>query len=315
MRVSAFFFFNETATTEIYTLSLHDALPIWRAEIDAGCALGFPFARLGHRDLVHRKIGEDFELVPVAQGTHDVFALKCRHVLAAKFAVGFLDAARDQLNATVGPRQVVDVVQGVVARQRVFAQVRRRVGPILQCRDDRPVRVVQNFDAVPLAADVEHRLFDGQARNEVHEKAEDTPKSARAEIERYERILAPRVADEHAIVAPRVFGEHLRCREEDVSHFLYVQKMAPQQRAAEPEQRVCFRWLTTGAARRSTAAASAALGIVTTANALAATLLTHKSPLAKGNKLVAATKDTVADRARRKQFTRGPASLHRFPCF
>src|SRR6266481_9561258 len=28
-----FFFFNDTATTEIYTLSLHDALPIW---LDAG---------------------------------------------------------------------------------------------------------------------------------------------------------------------------------------------------------------------------------------------------------------------------------------
>src|SRR3989442_10407143 len=27
---SFFFFFNDTATTEIYTLSLHDALPIWR---------------------------------------------------------------------------------------------------------------------------------------------------------------------------------------------------------------------------------------------------------------------------------------------
>src|SRR5256885_16600445 len=26
---SPFFFFNDTATTEIYTLSLHDALPIW----------------------------------------------------------------------------------------------------------------------------------------------------------------------------------------------------------------------------------------------------------------------------------------------
>src|SRR5258708_13265273 len=26
--LSAFFFFNDTATTEIYTLSLHDALPI-----------------------------------------------------------------------------------------------------------------------------------------------------------------------------------------------------------------------------------------------------------------------------------------------
>src|SRR5436853_3727832 len=29
------FFFNDTATTEIYTLSLHDALPIWSA---GGCA-------------------------------------------------------------------------------------------------------------------------------------------------------------------------------------------------------------------------------------------------------------------------------------
>src|SRR3989442_6147497 len=28
--VRIFFFFNDTATTEIYTLSLHDALPIWR---------------------------------------------------------------------------------------------------------------------------------------------------------------------------------------------------------------------------------------------------------------------------------------------
>src|SRR2546426_3464002 len=27
-----FFFFNDTATTEIYTLSLHDALPIWRGD-------------------------------------------------------------------------------------------------------------------------------------------------------------------------------------------------------------------------------------------------------------------------------------------
>src|SRR5688572_32104397 len=27
--VMLYFFFNDTATTEIYTLSLHDALPIW----------------------------------------------------------------------------------------------------------------------------------------------------------------------------------------------------------------------------------------------------------------------------------------------
>src|SRR2546426_12033785 len=30
-RVFLFFFFNDTATTEIYTLSLHDALPISRS--------------------------------------------------------------------------------------------------------------------------------------------------------------------------------------------------------------------------------------------------------------------------------------------
>src|SRR3712207_8743830 len=29
MTLFRFFFFNDTATTEIYTLSLHDALPIW----------------------------------------------------------------------------------------------------------------------------------------------------------------------------------------------------------------------------------------------------------------------------------------------
>mgnify|MGYP007026207231 CR=1 FL=1 len=30
--VVVFFFFNDTATTEIYTLSLHDALPIFRLQ-------------------------------------------------------------------------------------------------------------------------------------------------------------------------------------------------------------------------------------------------------------------------------------------
>src|SRR2546430_9947351 len=30
------FFFNDTATTEIYTLSLHDALPIWTILVSSG---------------------------------------------------------------------------------------------------------------------------------------------------------------------------------------------------------------------------------------------------------------------------------------
>src|SRR3712207_7498255 len=35
VRATMFFFFNDTATTEIYTLSLHDALPIFEVEPEA----------------------------------------------------------------------------------------------------------------------------------------------------------------------------------------------------------------------------------------------------------------------------------------
>src|SRR2546427_11767736 len=41
---SLFFFFNDTATTEIYTLSLHDALPI--CGISFGGVISFIFADL-----------------------------------------------------------------------------------------------------------------------------------------------------------------------------------------------------------------------------------------------------------------------------
>src|SRR3712207_7060495 len=43
MYFSFIFFFNDTATTEIYTLSLHDALPIF-----AGARLGVALEVLGH---------------------------------------------------------------------------------------------------------------------------------------------------------------------------------------------------------------------------------------------------------------------------
>src|SRR5437867_12834316 len=41
--ISSFFFFNHTATTEIYTLSLHDALPICEEE-EGGDLLGTELA-------------------------------------------------------------------------------------------------------------------------------------------------------------------------------------------------------------------------------------------------------------------------------
>src|SRR2546429_9471243 len=58
-----FFFFNDTATTEIYTLSLHDALPILQRHGDLGCdprllsrhavpaVLGLSHRRVRHLDV------------------------------------------------------------------------------------------------------------------------------------------------------------------------------------------------------------------------------------------------------------------------
>src|SRR5260221_6905263 len=48
--VLCLFFFNDTATTEIYTLSLHDALPIWRGPGRPSC----PGCSSGPLRRVHR---------------------------------------------------------------------------------------------------------------------------------------------------------------------------------------------------------------------------------------------------------------------
>src|SRR2546430_13617124 len=46
--VPLFFFFNDTATTEIYTLSLHDALPICRSPMRGSASfVSGPFSRYG----------------------------------------------------------------------------------------------------------------------------------------------------------------------------------------------------------------------------------------------------------------------------
>src|SRR5256885_10690223 len=47
-----FFFFNDTATTEIYTLSLHDALPISQVHQDQG-AVVFRGVQLGRERAAH----------------------------------------------------------------------------------------------------------------------------------------------------------------------------------------------------------------------------------------------------------------------
>src|SRR2546430_12494315 len=59
--IHSFFFFNDTATTEIYTLSLHDALPISKAgkqnDGTAAKAVG-PRAENRRKQELHRVPGE-----------------------------------------------------------------------------------------------------------------------------------------------------------------------------------------------------------------------------------------------------------------
>src|ERR1051326_7964100 len=52
--VFLFFFFNDTATTEIYTLSLHDALPIYQVDIEVEWTRVIAIAREGDLFTIRR---------------------------------------------------------------------------------------------------------------------------------------------------------------------------------------------------------------------------------------------------------------------
>src|SRR5215475_6517681 len=57
-RAGGVFFFNDTATTEIYTLSLHDALPIWSSGPPLE-ALRLRIRRDRRRDYLGAPVGRD----------------------------------------------------------------------------------------------------------------------------------------------------------------------------------------------------------------------------------------------------------------
>src|SRR5690349_24714739 len=82
-----FFFFNDTATTEIYTLSLHDALPISesprrRARREAaGAGRRFGVGRIGTRRLARQLFGRSEEHTSELQSRRD---LVCRLLLEKK---------------------------------------------------------------------------------------------------------------------------------------------------------------------------------------------------------------------------------------
>src|SRR3712207_9537127 len=58
-----FFFFNDTATTEIYTLSLHDALPILRRSVEAELQLPVGVGPLERHQDVRVRLVADIDVV------------------------------------------------------------------------------------------------------------------------------------------------------------------------------------------------------------------------------------------------------------
>src|SRR2546422_1750991 len=63
-----FFFFNDTATTEIYTLSLHDALPI-SFRVDDFAVLHYGDRHTGNFPLLHSVSGKIIETLQLRGGS------------------------------------------------------------------------------------------------------------------------------------------------------------------------------------------------------------------------------------------------------
>src|SRR2546422_7786271 len=109
-RSSVFFFFNDTATTEIYTLSLHDALPISENvdHLDIFASLHFVCSSRGfidrqiqpHRDRKSTRLNSSHGYISYA-----VFCLKKKNIktkvdcAGTKRITGILKHSADQTGA------------------------------------------------------------------------------------------------------------------------------------------------------------------------------------------------------------------------
>src|SRR2546427_7797178 len=78
-----FFFFNDTATTEIYTLSLHDALPIYMGPLLIGRMLALNDTQMGVLNLVF-KIADDNRSEEHTSELQSQSNLVCRLLLEKK---------------------------------------------------------------------------------------------------------------------------------------------------------------------------------------------------------------------------------------
>src|SRR2546425_11293539 len=86
--LSFFFFFNDTATTEIYTLSLHDALPIWCGRLSAP-TIGASFTVMTIAAISWTRFGQEIAAMVIRSEEHtselqSLAYLVCRLLLEKK---------------------------------------------------------------------------------------------------------------------------------------------------------------------------------------------------------------------------------------
>src|SRR2546429_1808600 len=118
-----FFFFNDTATTEIYTLSLHDALPIYRVLLDDRLAQAVARAERDGQAFALAMFDLDrFKLV------NDSFGHRAGDELLKEVAHRLAGVARttDTL-ARLGGDEFVIVIDRIVQREDAEQAARRAV--------------------------------------------------------------------------------------------------------------------------------------------------------------------------------------------
>src|SRR3712207_5719259 len=112
-----FFFFNDTATTEIYTLSLHDALPIFEQHAELGVdvldVLLQPVLQVV--GLEHADLGvEAVEERDVARLVRDLRAQEEPHLLVGRGAHDRAELRRHPLLADEERRQAVHALEALL---------------------------------------------------------------------------------------------------------------------------------------------------------------------------------------------------------
>src|SRR3712207_8845751 len=106
-----FFFFNDTATTEIYTLSLHDALPISLSGGLAGLAGMSEVAGIGHQLQRNLSPGYGYTAIIVAW----LGRLHPLGIVFVAFGLAALLVGGDQIQMSMGlPAAIAPMLQGTI---------------------------------------------------------------------------------------------------------------------------------------------------------------------------------------------------------